>query len=742
MQIDLLHNKLPLCGHATTNLVRLHFTSTAKNALSLLLVGVLAACGSETKSPSVNNPTPTTPSQTSGSANSGCNDKSWFAGVTELCAGKLVYRDYVYDDYGADAGAISPAPSLLNLSGRFGDNGNPFANTPGLLSPTAGDSRYPVGLESTADLVKLVLSRDGSNVKAEFEMNALYQANQTIAAVAVDSDNNPETGSVKLLGLTTKGADVVYEFKVGNPETNIISGTFPMPSSAQWRVWAVTAQSNGTVMNVAFRGPDEEAAATGGIPDQILPNKGNWWEDKQAAALSAGDISSFVAKVTGADLGSNKSSPAVVNSGYHQRVYTSAYTVPNSTGEGMTLTGILGREKLDSTACGQYFHFVGKYQPYGIYIPKSGSANSGARSLQVILHGCEANHASQTNQPNMQKQFGDDLNRILVSPLGRGPYGFYSDLSERDVLDVLEDTIATLNVDLDRVLVGGYSMGGFGSTRLAALYPDRFAGLSNWVGFTGSVLNTPLPGNPLVAGEQALQGITGDALPLRSRIGGDINISNYLGNLRHVPSTHSYGALDELVQVTTGLDWGQKLGAAQDVIYEFYMHLAAEHLTFMALDEWSKEAAFTKDLKLVKNPSRITYTTNEKMAFPEYGIRHNKAYWLSDIVGRNPGDIALDAESLACSANKLGTTTGQTAGNGPVPFVQLFRRLTGMTNAGTAEQKLTATFRNLKSVTLDLAGSCLQTGAAYTITTDGPLALKLSNGKVLSLPAGTSAGNL
>lgn len=728
-----------------TQFFKIGLSSATKLTLAIAMIGSLTACGSESSTPTNNGATPTSPSQASvasGSSNSGCNDKSWFGGVTELCAGKLVYRDYVYDDYGADAGAISPAPTLLNLNGRFGDNGNPFANTPGLLSPTAGDARYPVGSESTADLVKLVLSREGNNAKAEFELNALYQANQSIAAVAVDTDNNANTGNVKLLGLAVKGADAVYEFKVGNVNTNTITGTFPLPTAGQWRMWAVTAQSNGTVMNVAFRGPDEEAGATGGIPDQVLPNKGNWWEDKQAAALGAGDISAFVATVTTSDLGGNKSSPAVVSTGFHQRVYTSAYTVPNSTGEGMTLTGILGREELDSSACGQYFHFVGKYQPYGIYLPKAAGNTSEPRSVQVILHGCEANHASQTNQPNMQKQFGDDLNRILVSPLGRGPYGFYSDLSERDALDVLDDTIANFNVDLDRVLVGGYSMGGFGSTRLAILYPDRFAGLSNWVGFTGNVLNTPLPGNPLVAGEQALQSSTGDALPLRGRIGGDMNISNYLGNLRHVPSTHSYGALDELVQVTTGLDWGQKLGAAQDVIYEFYMHLVAEHLTFMALDDWSKEAAFTKNLKLVKNPSRITYKTNEKMAFPEYGIRHNKAYWLSEMVGQQPGDITIDAESLACTANKAESTSGQTAGNGPVPFVQLFRRLTGMTAAGTAEQKLTASFSNLKSVTLDLAGSCLQSGAAYNITSDGPLALKLSNGKVLNLPAGNSKGNL
>ena len=34
----------------------------------------------------------------------GCGKGSWTAGTVDLCAGVLVYRDYVYDDYGADTG--------------------------------------------------------------------------------------------------------------------------------------------------------------------------------------------------------------------------------------------------------------------------------------------------------------------------------------------------------------------------------------------------------------------------------------------------------------------------------------------------------------------------------------------------------------------------------------------------------------------------------------------------------------
>ncbi|WP_138517971.1 hypothetical protein [Limnobacter alexandrii] len=266
--------------------------------IALSLSALLVACGSDDTALS-NNPgsgTPVNPQETAQ-----CNEQSWFAGVTEICNGVLVYRDYVYDDYGADTGLLSPSPALLNLASRGGQLGNPLANTPGLLSPTAGDSRYPAGAESTADLVELRISRQGNTYTATFEMNALYDAGQTIAAIALDSDNNPATSTETLLGLTVQGADVVYEFNAGNPDSNLITGTFPAPASKLFKIWAVTAQNSSEVMNVAFRGTDEEAGAEGTIPAQVLPNKGNWWEDKQAAALGAGDISPFLHKSTAAN---------------------------------------------------------------------------------------------------------------------------------------------------------------------------------------------------------------------------------------------------------------------------------------------------------------------------------------------------------------------------------------------------------------------------------------------------------
>ncbi|MEL0027603.1 MAG: hypothetical protein VW625_02890, partial [Perlucidibaca sp.] len=349
-------------------------------------------------------------------ANPVCDRTSWVAGSTEFCRGMLIYRDYVYDDYGADAGLASLDPAVSNIINRGGVLGSPVAITPGLLSPTAGDKRYPVGLENTADLVRLTMAIEGNELVVDFELNTMFNPGDALAAIAIDTDNNPATGGGAWTPLNTasQGWDVLKVFAEGDPETNHIVGRLPLPSGSVWRVQAAVAQKDGTVMNVAFRGVDEQAGADG-LAQQFLPGAGNFWEDRQAAALARGDISAFGEVVRVADLRSGVTRAASSPKGFHQRVYTSKYTL----GEGVSISGMPGYHGDTKMVCEQYFHYLGKYQPYGIYIPTG--TGGGTPGLQLVMHGCQANHASQINQPNMQQQFGEGLNRILVAPLGRGP---------------------------------------------------------------------------------------------------------------------------------------------------------------------------------------------------------------------------------------------------------------------------------------------------------------------------------
>ena len=79
---------------------------------------------------------------------------------------------------------------------------------------------------------------------------------------------------VPRFALTSTGWDELHLFTTGDPATNTIEGTIPMPPGTHWRIQAVAAvASTRAVMNVAFRGTGEA---------------GTWFEDQQAAALPVG----------------------------------------------------------------------------------------------------------------------------------------------------------------------------------------------------------------------------------------------------------------------------------------------------------------------------------------------------------------------------------------------------------------------------------------------------------------------
>ncbi len=717
--------------------------------LSPLLL-TLSACGGD----SASNPLPTdTPSTVQAPVTEvpftaipmprDCTKKSWVAGTTEWCDGALIYRDYVYDDYGADAGLAGLDPlTVMNLLVRGGTHYSPFAITPGLLSPTAGDQAYPQGLENTADLVSLMLSLHGNELHVRFELNTLYDQNNSIAALAIDTDNDPGTGGGDWpgFGIQSDGWEQLHVFRDGDPASNIISGTIPLPDSVEWRIQAVVAQADGTVMNVAFRGPHESARA-GAVPDQILPDAGNFWEDNQARVLASGDISEFGEQVSLADLRARVNRPSPAVTGFQQRVYTSDYTLPP--GEGVSITGLPGRHGDTQYPCEQYFHYLGQYQPYGVYVPDQ----EGPHELQIVMHGCEANHASQINQTNFQQSFAEDNNRILAAPLGRGPQGFYSDISERDVRDVQADVIANYAIDTDRVMLSGYSMGGYGTLRLAALYPQDYAAGINWVGFTGSLLNLPLADtllgslsdltgatltSPLLSGFQELQ--------TESSLGAQGNVVDYVGNLKYIPTTHAYSGADELVHVTTALAL-QEAFVNSDSDYVFYLHPVAEHLTYIQLDEWQKMADYSRDRVRAQRPATVRYRYEPALDYPEYALFHNQAYWVSEIENRTVEASQINLHSDGCGEPLFDRTFDTGLGEYPVPWVSTERTLT---QSGTAEagNTLSGSLDNVFRLTVDVQDSCLTGSLHYDIHSDGAATLRLSDGRQINLVSGDNSGFL
>ena len=656
-----------------------------------------------------------TPSSSLGAPGpAGCGTGSWIAGTVDLCAGELVHRDYVYDDYGAQG--VGQAPSTGSLSNPTGTQSYP--------APSNTVNNY-------ADIAAIRLRVSSGQLLVSFELNSLFDANSTVVALAIDTDDNPATGGgtwadlVALpvvpgapVPLTSSGWEELHLFTTGDPATNTIAGAIALPPGTHWRIQAVAAvASTRTVMNAAFRGTGET---------------GTWFEDQQAAALQSGDISSFGYTVEVAKLTGGLTERANPGPGYYERVYTSDYTIAVDAGqivydtgaEGVNYDGIPGRGVPDAGAFGQGFHFVGRNQPYGIFVPSL----PGPHGMQLALHGYSANHTSLIDSANplsegFQSNVGEALNRILVVPLGRGPEGFYSDISERDVLDVMADVEANYPVDRDRVFAGGYSMGGYGTLRMATTYPDRFAGYIDWVGYPGDACGQP------------------DIMQCQT---GDVGIpAEWLINLREVDGALLYSGADELVNSAQAV-WLRGLLAAVGFPHVFYYHPGADHFTYALLDDWIKEAAYTANLVRRTQPPRVTYRTAPYGDSPTLGIRHDRAYWVSQIVSSfaNPGErdySDVDVKTFGCGGEER-TFAEDLPGAGvdPVPWESQSFSVSGATPIAS-ENRIEATLANVTSVAIDgsIGGACIKTDQPldYHVVTDGPTTITISGHRTLAFAA-------
>lgn len=664
-----------------------------------------------------------------------CGQGSWVAGTVDLCAGELVHRDYVYDDHGAAATTAIPQEG----EGLYAAI-RPTHDGWGNISPTgvADYSADPDSRDNAADLVALRMRVTGDELTITAELNTLVDPQVARVVVGIDTDNDPATqdgdvwpdgllaGPISGEPLRNTGLDVFVPLTGGDPRTNLLTATVDRPAGATWRVQAVVARSMPTaggpvVMNVAFRGVDE---------------RGGWWENAQAAALAANDIAAFGHTVDLADLDNSVTRVAEVPKGkLRQRVYISGHN-PGA-GEGIDHDGVPGpatRDPSERSISSQGFTHIGRYQPYGFYQP----AQDGPHELQLLLHGAGENHSTQmwdpasgANPPPVAVAFGDS-NRIFASPLGRGPRGWYSSYSERDVLDVLADVKAHYPVLADRVVASGTSMGGYGAMRIAALHPDEFAAVVDWVGFTGNSFNgTGLEGT------------------VDGSIGAHGNVVDLLGNLRHVPLGAWYAGADELVHVNQAIAVRDRL-AELGLPSAWWLHPAANHSSPATINDWVKEAAWSEGRVRVQDPGRVSYRTDAAFTDDPAGVRPDSAYWVSGIVPAESGPAQVEAFSHGCGSGEPAAEVSTGYGEQPVPWTGQFIDATPtvVPNARRLELSLT----NVGALTVDTGkrkapagsrGACLgRKPFTYHVVTDAPVVIEFSDGRAIDLPAGTHTGRI
>jgi hypothetical protein len=141
----------------------------------------------------------------------------------------------------------------------------------------------------------------------------------------------------------------------------------------------------------------------------------------------------------------------------------------------------------------------GSVQPYGLVIPRRYDPARPMR-LDVVLHGStrpqgasELKFMNAFDDGDADSQPVGDQPYIELHPLGRVENCFRW-AGETDVFEAIEDVCRKYNIDRDRIVLRGMSMGASGTWHLGLKHPDRFVALGPYCGYvdTHRLSETPL----------------------------------------------------------------------------------------------------------------------------------------------------------------------------------------------------------------------------------------------------------
>ncbi len=151
-------------------------------------------------------------------------------------------------------------------------------------------------------------------------------------------------------------------------------------------------------------------------------------------------------------------------------------------------------------ALGYVSKLDGSVQPYGLIVPKQYDPKTPIR-LDVVLHGStrpvgmsELRFMTRFDEGDGENPSPPDQPFIELHPLGRVE-NCYRWAGETDVFEGIADVCRRFNIDKDRMVLRGMSMGASGTWHLGLKHPDRFAALGPYCGYvdTHRFSETPLP---------------------------------------------------------------------------------------------------------------------------------------------------------------------------------------------------------------------------------------------------------
>jgi hypothetical protein len=663
------------------------------------------------------------------------------SGAESYRAGEWVYQDFLYDDHGATG--------VPDLDAPYGPRDH-------LFSPAGGTFAYPtdpVYAHNAADLVELRARPLPEATAFRVTLNTLQDPARTAFTIALGGGESRDWphgagvsspaqlfltwhgDTVELLDATTgqpvtpeptvavddlrRQVDVRIPHAAWDPQQREVrtsigvglwdteSGGFlaPSPGGASETVPGGGTPNGVAIVNVGPRVDEPLPSAVGvTIADSAAAAAANapWWRERQQSLqLTQGDVTPFAATVDFGKLDDRvRDDSGVPQHGTLNRILASRHVF----GQGLDLTkdcfDITAGEDPSPTCQGR---FVGQLQPYSLYVPR-GRAPDRGWGLTLLLHSLSANYNQYSSTRN-QTQLGDrGTGSLVLTPAGRGPDGFYQGIAEADTFEAWADLARHYDLDPGWTAVSGYSMGGFGTFRMLARWPDLFGRGFSVVGIPGTALDQ-------------------------------------LASLRHTPVLSWGAAGDELVNLAEQREMVDALTAV-GVRFAHWTFPGADHLTLAGNDEYSPGADFLGTARARRNPSRVTYVVDPREDNAEAGVVADHAYWLSGLRVRDdttPGTI--DVRSLAARRGSrevlpvepgAGVLTG--GQNQAMPHTTETRSW-GKAPEQSPRNVLRIRADNVRRAVIDPDRAGVTCAARLVVRTDGPLTLVLAGcGRTATFP--------
>lgn len=639
------------------------------------------------------------------------------SGTGRLAKGGLFWTDYLYDDHGTTTTST----------------GGP-AVTAG--SPSFGTYTYPSGpaAQNGADIFRAAVLRRPHASYWRVDWNTLAKARVPIAEWTFDRDNKASTGGSTWragAGATSPGIDTAlvmssHGARVVDIQSGKVRAKLPVSvnraahsfvarvpksvlrPSGTWRIRLAAGLANpsGTGFKPATNADPGQTAiynVTFRTPAQETPTNNFWNDMAQTNALATGDVSAFSKVLHWSALAQRRTTRQPRPSGWSDRWYVSSVDL----GPGV----VTSPQSIED----EKPNYLGRVQPYAVYVPKSYSPRRPA-PLTFLLHSLTQNqnqYAATT--PKFTQMACTQRHSICTTTLGRGPDGMYYGTAQLDFWQVWHAVASTYRLDKNRTVLSGYSMGGIGTNELAMAHPDLFARAVT------------------------LAGAVGDVASLR--------------NLRWVPTYLAGGAEDELVPVTVERAEALALEALGDR-YRWVLYPAMDHVAYELADSFADAARFMGHARRTVHPARFSYTWvphDTTNAFPSgsttgpggfrwtqrphLGVGNTGDYWLRHLIARRhkaeSAQVTAFSGKRAMRSIKSHAKRFQVTQGGPEPALASYVTWTrGPRSQRSKLLRLQLTNVHSLQVQLKAAGFRHGSHGVLRVKTDGPTVVRLGHRRV------------